>query len=422
MLLPLRSDRPLRRTPWVNYSLILVNLVVFFLTSGLIAQSRMMPVSLTGQADGLNIIDFYLRPDAPRLYQFFTWAFLHDGGMHLLGNMVFLFAFGNSVEDRLGRLNYLLFYLCGAVVSGLGHVIASDAPALGASGAVAAVSGAFIALFPRCYITVVWYFIVVGSFEVSALGLLTFYIVKDIVQWALDWGHVAYAAHLSGYAIGFVMAFGLLVARLLRREPYDIFSLFEHRRRRTQFASMTRQGYQPWEHNPSQDPGAYAPPPQVRADPSGHGVDARGPGAPPSPGLSDARKAEVIALRSAISESLRRHDVAAAAEQYTRLLGLDGSQVLGPGQQRDVANQLMAERKHPQAAQAYELFVNTYPRQPGVEEMQLMLGLIYTRYIERLQRAREVLIAASQRLRGDHKDLANQLLGEVERRSQSIGG
>ena len=138
MLLPLSTDRPLKRTPWVNYALILANLAAWLITQHLMgdAMGRTPGLLAPRYQGGFSLESLFLRPDQPRLVQFLSYAFLHADGWHLGGNMVFLFVFGNSVEDRLGRLNYLLFYLCGAVFSGLGHVLTSSAPALGASGAV----------------------------------------------------------------------------------------------------------------------------------------------------------------------------------------------------------------------------------------------------------------------------------------------
>ena len=101
------------------------------------------------------LIDHWmLQPQAPQLHQFFSCMFLHADTVHLLGNMVFLWVFGSAVNDKLGHAGYAAFYLAGGVIAGVGYVLLSGvAPALGASGAIAAVTGAFLVLFPRVRVT-----------------------------------------------------------------------------------------------------------------------------------------------------------------------------------------------------------------------------------------------------------------------------
>src|SRR5690606_30503901 len=113
-----------------------------------------MPIEMVAQH--VPLAGYYLNPRAPELHQFLSYQFLHASWLHLLGNMLFLYVFGNSVEDRLGRAAYLLFYLAGGVMAGVGHAWLEAAPVLGASGAVAGVTGAFLALFPLSNITVVY--------------------------------------------------------------------------------------------------------------------------------------------------------------------------------------------------------------------------------------------------------------------------
>ena len=101
-----------------------------------------------------------LHPATPELWQFVSYAFLHGGIAHLGGNMLFLFIFGNNVNDKLGGVGYLCFYLAGAVFSGIGHSMVSATPILGASGAVAAVTGAYLVLFPRSMVRVFYWLLI----------------------------------------------------------------------------------------------------------------------------------------------------------------------------------------------------------------------------------------------------------------------
>jgi len=137
IVLPIGTDSPLTRKPRVNYALIVLNFAVFLAPKALV---------MMGVMDGASVKrllqSWVLFSQQPKLYQFFTYAFLHGGWGHILGNMFFLYVFGNSVNSKLGNLGYLLLYLGGAVFSGLGHSLLLGKRVLGASGAVAAITGA----------------------------------------------------------------------------------------------------------------------------------------------------------------------------------------------------------------------------------------------------------------------------------------
>ena len=122
MFIPIRSDRPLRSTPYVNYALIAINVVVFGFTAR--------------EAEYSRAWEFMLWHERTELWQFITYQFLHADIWHIVGNMLFLWVFGNAVEDRLGKAGYLFFYLAMGVLAGLGHWLTSEAPVLGASGSV----------------------------------------------------------------------------------------------------------------------------------------------------------------------------------------------------------------------------------------------------------------------------------------------
>jgi hypothetical protein len=291
----------------------------------------------------------------------------------------------------------LAFFLAGGVLAGLGHAMVESEPVLGASGAVAAVSGAYMVLFPLSNVTIVYFFFFIGTFEVSSLWMILLQIGQDAFMYMSRYGGVAYLAHLSGYGFGFVVAMGLLKTRLLPREPYDLLKLMEHRRRRAEFTALTRRGYQPWEGGP---------PPLAR--------DSSSPiGAQPPP-IPDPKRDQLMQLRTRVSEALTAHSLLDAARDYTELLDLDASQVMGQDQQFDLGNQLMAEQRYDYAARAYELYLNTYKTPARRAQVELILALIYARYLNRRQRARELLTAAVQELRDpSQKELAIQLLTEI---------
>jgi len=149
-----------------------------------------------------------------------TAMFMHSGWLHIIGNMVFLWAFGPEIEDAMGRLRYLAFYLLGGVVAMLAQVIGSPAstiPCLGASGAIAAVMGAFIVMYPRDRIrSILWIFIFIRVTYIPAIVLIGVWFLIQLLDVGLvanvKTGGVAYLAHVGGFL------FGAVTAKLWRRD------------------------------------------------------------------------------------------------------------------------------------------------------------------------------------------------------------
>ncbi len=390
MFIPIRSDRPLRTTPYVNYALIAVNVVIFGLTYNLMQSDHEHWVN-DFMLHKYEIQGNYLLVNAPtvtKAWQFITYQFLHASPMHLIGNMIFLWVFGNNVEDRLGKFGYLFFYLSMGVLAGLGHWLTSQNPVLGASGSVAGVSGAFLTLFPLTRITFFYWYFILGTIEISAKWVIAFYFVKDIVFMGLNVGNTAYTAHLAGNVGGFILALGLLASRMLPREPYDLFTMWGHKRRRDQFKKLTRQGYQAWEgraHHPGGKSGAEM----------------------------TEEDQQVLELRQQISRAIGNHDLDAATKTYLRLVDEHGEQTLSQRQQFDIANHLFAQGDHANAATAYERLLSAYPKHDDRGRAQLMLGLINARYLNNPEAAKPHLQEASQRLQGEDAALARQLLSEI---------
>ncbi len=379
MIIPLRTDCPLRRVPWMNWGLIALNVVVFLLTSSSADRSIHGPLAFW-HGEPIKQI-WALNPQQPALWQYFTYQFLHENWLHILGNMLFLYIFGNNINDRMGQWGYLGFYLAGGVFAGLGHAMFSQNPVIGASGSVAAVTGAYLILLPRSHITVFIMLIWVGAFEVSSLWFVLFSFAEDIVgqvrpEWLGGREAVAHMAHISGTTFGAVVSLALLGIGLLPRDPFDIVTMIVRWWRRQQYRSIVRQGY---------DPFAYTPPPQVLA--------VRKPDAEPDPMTS-----RILELRAQISEAIAQHDLAAAASLYLELKKLDPKQVLSRRAQLDVANQLASQQLHLQAAESYEQFLSHYPNFEQVEQVELMLGVIYARYLHQYERARQLLLRAMARL------------------------
>jgi membrane associated rhomboid family serine protease len=394
---PTGTDRQLKRTPWVNYTLIFINFAVFVMTFDDVSRVGEYFYALdaavhTGAVIPSRpwVLNYYLLPGDGSVLQYFSYQFLHAGWMHLIMNMIFLYVFGSGVEDRLGRVAFLFFYLAGGIVAGLGHGLMETNPVLGASGSVAAVTGAYLALFPLSNVTIVYWFIMFGSFEVSSMLLILFQVAQDAMFQVGRVGNTAYLAHLAGYACGFTVGMGLLMGRILPREPYDMLSLIEHRRRRAQFNKLSEEGYRPWEHSKPGDP----------------------PGKGDAPAVTE-QEAGIMQARSAISIALTEHDLPKAADLYVALLDEHPEQVMGQQQQLDIANQLMSEGRYEDSASAYQLFLVTYKGYADRQQVQLILGLIFARYLDQRQRAKELLTQALPRLHGDEVTLARQVLEEI---------
>jgi len=345
-----------------------------------------------------EIYHWFLQPADLQLYQFFTSMFLHADWFHLLGNMLFLWVFGNAVNDRFGNLGYLSFYLAGGVIAGIGYLtLTGDVPSLGASGAISAVVGAFLVLLPRTKVTILMVFYLITTFQVSSLLFVAVEFVFNLYQSAAalqssNAGGVAWVAHSSGHIFGILVAAGLMALRVLPRDPYDMLSLLNMWRRRKQYQRVVSGGYDPFDAK-----GAAARRPAgsrsnrwVRAK----SVDKATLGTP---------DAKLLLLRREISEALSRRDVPAAAVRYLELAELDADAVLPQAQQLDVANQLMSEQNYPAAAQAYERFCEHFPTYQHQADIFLMLGILYGRYLEQDARAEELLAKAAETLTDPRK-------------------
>lgn len=397
MIIPIRTDYRMSRRPWVNYALMAINVIVFIL--GYNAAS----------ARGMAVIDgWLLHPDAPELYQFFSSMFLHGHWGHLLGNMIFLWVFGNALNDRFGHLGYLTFYLAGGVLAGVGYVLLSGyAPVLGASGAISAITGAYLVLFPRVRVTVLALFIYILTFEVSSLYFLLFQFIINMwmsLSPALT-GHtgggVAYAAHSSGYIFGIAVAGGLLALKILPRDVYDLLNLIRTWGRRRGYRRMVQGG-----HDPFARAGTRGPVGEKRW------VQAQAVDAAPD----DSTEARRLQLREQITQACERNDLADAVGKYLQLVQVAEKPILPRQQQLDVANHLMADQRHPAAADAYERFVEHYGNYEYIADIFLMLGLLYGRYLQQYDRAEQFLERAIKTLRDPHKiELARGDLQAVQK-------
>lgn len=383
MIIPIRTDYRMARTPWVNYALVAVNVALFVLG-----------INGSGQANSQRIHGLLLDPVTPQIYQFFTSMFLHAGWVHLLGNMLFLWVFGNAVNDRFGHVGYALFYLAGGVLACIGYIVLSgSAPVLGASGAISAVTGAYLVLLPRARVTVLALLIYVFMpMEISSIYFLMFQFIFNLIMSTNIFsgpsgGGVAYAAHSSGYVFGIVVSAGLLAIRALPRDPFDLLNLVRTWRRRYQYRRMVSQGVDPFGN--------------IRPDlrrPTSRWVTSQVV-QPPS-----EMQAREIQLRQDISADFSQNNMAAAAEKYLQLVQVSEDGILPRQQQLDIANYLMAAENYAAAADAYERFLSRYSGSYEHNgDIYLMLGLLYSRYLHQYDRALRYLQMAIEKVSDPNK-------------------
>lgn len=242
-MIPIGDSPNPRGTPWVTYSLIAINVAVFALISFPLSGQPVDPnnpllreylqVIVRGLPAGMGLEDilqrisaydlftfeFGFRPAAPSIFALLTSMFLHGGLLHLAGNMLFLWIYGDNVEHRLGRIRYLLAYLfTGIAATGLHAVLdlRSGLPTIGASGAISGVLGFYFVFFPRNKVRVLFLFFpfFVNVIQIPARIVLGIYLILDnilpfFVTRGMEGGGVAYGAHIGGFAAGLAIAWVL---------------------------------------------------------------------------------------------------------------------------------------------------------------------------------------------------------------------
>ena len=374
-MIPIRTSISPRKTPYANYVLILLNIVIFILSiqPAIDPRTRERVLTLRVWAEQLKLI-----PIHPHLWQFITYAFLHASLMHIVGNMYFLYLFGNNVNDKLGHFGYICFYLAGGIFAGIGHALLHINPVLCASGAVAAVTGAYLVLFPRTVITVLYWFFIIGTIDLSAL----YFIIFKMIVWdniiVANANTVAYDAHLAGYIFGIAAVLLLLATKLIDTNYYDMWSMIKQWNRRRRFRDAVSDGYDPYRGHTLRKSVNVK---EVKKTPA-----------------QKARDEKITQMRNEIISSINRHNLPEAAQIYLEITEIDPEHVMPRQYQLDLANQLMSMGNWAQSAGAYEKFLSHYPSYEYDEQVHLMLGLIYRRYLKKDELAHKYLTIARDKL------------------------
>lgn len=237
-MIPIRDANPTHRRPWVTLGLIAINVAVFFLWEPITGSFQEQQVffvcegAIPAELSTLETIPV-LAQECPGgksvIFSLFTSMFLHGGFLHLAGNMLYLWVFGNNVEDRMGPVAFLLFYLAAGVLAAYSQVLPnpdSTTPLVGASGAVAGALGAYIVMFPHARVlTLVPIFFFLQLMELPALLVLGFWFVLQAFQGVgsidADTG-VAWFAHIGGFVFGAAIAL-LFYRRQRPAASYDYY-------------------------------------------------------------------------------------------------------------------------------------------------------------------------------------------------------
>jgi len=359
MLVPYGVDNPMRRLPLMNWALIAANVALFGL-------------QVYGEVD---ITVYGTVPAHLRWYQPLTSAFLHSGIVHLAMNMIFLWTFGNNVNDKLGHWRYLGLYLVFAYASDLGHALMATGliarvPCIGASGAVFGVVGAYLAFYPINDVKM-WYFLFIfmGTFRCSAFWIIGFYVAWDVYH-AVNGtaGAVAVFAHLTGFAAGLAAGMLFLRRNWVERDDYDLL------------ARLT--GRHKWAKRFSR-----------------------------SEALASVAPADEDTERRALADRMRRHlasqvearQLEAACETYRGFVRTYPGEALDSHTHIELANWLLKARRLPEAAAALHHFAVTHPRHEQAADALYSAGVLYVRHLAQPQRGRALLSQAARLLMNPEK-------------------
>lgn len=255
MLFPFRDDNPTRVTPKVTIALIALNVLVFLYQFSLpegahqrfIYSFGMIPASLLGGAHLPPELDLI-----PPWATVFTSMFMHGGIMHIVGNMLFLWVFGNNVEDAMGHARFTVFYLACGIAAALSQGLSdtsSEIPMIGASGAVSGVLGAYLVLHPRANVHSLLFLgifaTVVTLPAMAVLGLwFVFQLVSAAVIRAEGEGGVAFLAHVGGFIAGAILVFFFRNRRAVAWQEHERIEHGRWQPKNRQFGPWGRRG--PW--------------------------------------------------------------------------------------------------------------------------------------------------------------------------------
>lgn len=215
-MIPLKDENPSEKIPFVNIMLIFANTVIFIYQHFFALQDVQTLFLRLGciPYEFIHFMDIGPQALVPVPLTLFTAMFVHGGWIHLLSNMLFLWIFGDNVEDKLGHFRYLCFYVLCGVAGSISHIVMnlhSQVPSIGASGAIAGVMGAYMWLFPKARIrTLLILMIFVQVVNVPAIIMIGYWILIQVLSGFAGWGSrtgggIAWFAHMGGFVAGLLL-------------------------------------------------------------------------------------------------------------------------------------------------------------------------------------------------------------------------
>ena len=228
-MIPLKDDNPTVRPPVVTVTVIVTCVVVWLWQISLGSRGLELAVYRFGMIPAVLLGEAALRPEVgvvPPAFTVVTSMFLHGSWMHLIGNMLYLWVFGNNIEDRLGHVRFVLFYLTAGLAAAAAQIVPdpdSRIPMVGASGAISGVLGAYLLLYPHARVLVLIPIGIVFLHYIKAGWLLVFWFGMQIFSALIgpaEEGGVAWWAHIGGFVAGMALA---LPSRMVRPPPADRF-------------------------------------------------------------------------------------------------------------------------------------------------------------------------------------------------------
>lgn len=209
-MIPLKDDNPTYSFPFITILIIITNVVVFFYQfilgpegeEAFVLRTAAIPYEIT------HLVDLQPISILPIPLTLFTAMFIHGGFLHLGGNMLYLWIFGDNIEDRLGHFRFIIFYFTTGLIASLTHIVLypnSTIPMIGASGAIAGVLGAYFLLYPLAHVrTLIFFFFFVQVVSIPALIFLGLWFIYQIISSGAGSG-IAWYAHIGGFVAGVVL-------------------------------------------------------------------------------------------------------------------------------------------------------------------------------------------------------------------------
>lgn len=214
-MIPFRDENPSLTVPFITVAIIGINIAVFVFS----VIGGLGPITILFGAYPVALVTHMTDQPISPFATVFTSMFIHAGLLHIAGNMLYMWIFGDNVEDRMGHARFIVFYLTGGVVAAYSHAFfngGSTLPMVGASGAISAVLGAYLYMFPRAKVdTLVFFGFFVQVIQLPALIVIGFWAIIQFISGMLagEAGGVAWLAHIGGFLYGLVTARIFLIGR-----------------------------------------------------------------------------------------------------------------------------------------------------------------------------------------------------------------